>query len=201
MSRATTTIEPRYPTDPVFPLSVEQYHTMIETGVLTDDDPVELIEGVLVFHMPKSPAHEFVIDAAQEQVRRILPEGWTLRVQAPLTFVDGEPEPDLAIVRGSRRDYVSGHPSGSDAAIVMEISDSTLRRDRGAKLRSYARAGIGEYWIVNLESRAIEVYTDPDVTAAEPGYRSRVDVPADGRVAVRLGGTAVGEIEVASILP
>lgn len=201
MSRATTIIEPKYPTEPVFPLSVEQYHQMIEIGVLTDDDPVELIEGVLVFHMPKNPPHEFVVDAVQEQLRRMLPSAFMLRVEAPLTLTDGEPEPDLSLVRGSRRDYVDRHPSGDDALIVIEVADTSLRRDRSAKLRSYARAGIGEYWIVNLESRSIEVYTDPDRIAAEPTYRSRVDVPADGRVAVRLDGVVVGEIEVASILP
>jgi Uma2 family endonuclease len=84
--------------------------------------------------------------------------------------------------------------------MVIEVADTSLKRDRNAKLRSYARAGIGEYWIVNLESRAIEVYTDPD-SAAEPGYRSRVDVPADGRMAIKLDGKVVGEINIASILP
>jgi Uma2 family endonuclease len=200
MSQATSPIKPLYTTEPVFPLSVEQYHQMIETGVLTDDDPVELIEGVLVFHMPKNPQHRTVNRKLISIFDKLLPPGWFFQSQDPVTLPDGEPEPDGAVVRGSLDEYLDRHPSSDDVAMVIEVADTSLKRDRNAKLRSYARAGIGEYWIVNLESRAIEVYTDPD-SAAEPGYRSRVDVPADGRMAIKLDGKVVGEINIASILP
>src|SRR5216110_2691992 len=98
---------PVTPSEPVFRLSVEQYHTMIDAGVLTDDDPVELLEGVLVFKMPKKPPHRYVVQAAQDVIRAILPAGWGYQAQEPITLQDGEPEPDGAVIRGSQHDYLS----------------------------------------------------------------------------------------------
>ena len=77
------------PIYPIWRLSVDQYHRMIEAGILTDDDPVELIEGVLVFHMPKNPPHEYVIHAAQDAIRGLLPSGWLALTQTPVTLADG----------------------------------------------------------------------------------------------------------------
>ena len=131
---------------PLFRLSVEQYHAMIDAGVLTDDDPVELVEGVLVFKMPKKPPHTFVVEAVSEWIRAGLFPGWFFRQQEPITLEDGEPEPDGVIIRGPRQDYRTRHPGPADIALVIEVSDTTLRRDRGMKLRSYARASIQVYW-------------------------------------------------------
>jgi Uma2 family endonuclease len=204
MTRAATPIiTPRYPTDPVFPLSVEQYHSLICSGALTDDDPVELIEGVLVFHRPKNPPHEFVVHAVRDSLAAILARsGWTLRTQAPITLSDGEPEPDLLVARGTLRDYVNRHPDPTDTALVIEVSDATLLRDRGIKLRSYARAGIAEYWIVNLADRIVEVYVNPDPAASpDPTYRTRNDFRDDADLPVTLAGQRLGAIAVKSILP
>lgn len=199
MSRATSNLTPQYPTEPVFPLSVSQYHRMIAAGVVTEDDPVELIEGVLVFHMPKNPIHEFVLAACSEALGAIVPAGWMLRSQSPVTLPDGEPEPDFAVVRGSRHDYIDRHPGESDVALVIEVSDSTLARDRGMKLRSFARAGIGEYWIVNIESRAVEVYTTP--RRDESSYASRSDYPEAGEIPFYVGGVQKGVVRVSTLFP
>lgn len=199
MSRATSNLTPQVPTEPVFPLSVSQYHRMIAAGVVTEDDPVELIEGVLVFHMPKNPIHEFVLAACSDALRTLIPSGWMLRSQAPITLSDGEPEPDFAIVRGTRHDYVDRHPGAGDVALVIEVSDSTLARDRGMKLRSFARAGIAEYWIVNIESRTVEVYTSPH--PGDTQYASRVDHADGDDVALRIEGVQRGSIPVKALFP
>jgi Uma2 family endonuclease len=174
---------------------------MIRAGVVTDDDPIELIEGVLVFRTPKNPPHETCAGKSQDEFPRVLPRGWHLRLQAPVTLDDGEPEPDAAVVRGLRGDYAARHPSPSDLALVIEIADTTLRRDRGVKLRSYARAGIPTYWLINLEARTVEVYTKPEPNLPEPAYANRVDLGEHDSLDVVLDGNKVGTIAVRDLLP
>lgn len=201
MSTVHLSIPPQPSPEPVFRLSVEQYHTMIRTGVLTDDDPVELLEGILVFKMPKNPPHETALGKCQDELPRILPKTWILRVQAPITLRDGEPEPDLVIARGSRDNYAEHHPGPSDIGLVIEVADTTLARDQGIKLRSYARAGLGAYWIINLIDRHIEVYSDPDIGRFEPAYQSKtIFSPADS-IPVSLDGQTQGLLAVAQLLP
>lgn len=175
---------PVFPTEPVFPLSVEQYHAMIEAGTLTDDDPVELIEGVLVFRMPKNPPHAMSVGQFQDFVPAMLHPGWIVRLQESLTLADGEPEPDVVIARGNRRDYASRHPGPNDAGLVVEVADSTVSRDRGMKLRSYARAGIANYWIVNIPDQQLEMYSEPHAEGDKPSYRRRDDATLDQTVSL-----------------
>ena len=189
-------------TEPVFQLSVEQYHAMIEAGVITDGDPVELLEGVLVASMSKNPPHRYATRTLQKLVEAMLPAGWSYQAQDPITLEDGEPEPDGAVVRGADADYRTRHPRPAEISFVIEVADTTLSRDRGIKLRSYARAGIPIYWIVNLVDRRIEVYSQPVTDAgADPAYR-RIDLfgSAD-QVPVVVGETPVGSIAVAQLLP
>jgi Uma2 family endonuclease len=173
---------------------------MIESGVLTENDPVELLEGILVFKMPKKPSHPMAVRLLISVFDDLLPPGWHFRPQEPLTLEDGEPEPDGAVVRGGPRDYPDRHPGPADVALVIEVADTTLDRDRGIKLRSYARAGITVYWILDLVGRRVEVYTDPDTGAPQPAYRNRQVVGADASVPLDLRGERVGEIPVESIL-
>ena len=182
-------------------ISVEQYHSMIQTGVLTDDDPVELLEGMLLLKGPKNPPRQYVVQTAQEAIRTMLPAGWIYQPQDPITLKDGEPEPDGAVVRGSRGDYRTRHPGPADIALVMEVADSTLARDRGIKLRSYARAGIANYWIINLIDRCIEDYSRPDAAQAEPVYLDREIRRESESVSLRIGETECGTISVKSLLP
>lgn len=173
---------PLYVSEPVFPLSVEQYHSMIDAGTLGEDDPVELIEGALVFKMPKNPPHEASLGQIQDLFPSRLLPGWLLRLQAPITLSDSEPEPDATIVRGQRGDYRKRHPHADEVALVIEVANTTLPRDRGMKLRTYARAGVATYWIVNLVDRHIEVYTNPDgncyQTVREIRRGERLTLPA-----------------------
>jgi Uma2 family endonuclease len=167
-------------------LSVERYHHMIEAGVLDEDDPFELYEGVLVEKMPEGPNHADRISAIAEMIfGLLLTMEWRLRVQHPITTIDSEPEPDLAIVARAR--YAAAHPGPSDIAVVIEVAESSLARDRSTKQRIYARAGIARYVIVDLVDDAVEVYTEP-VAGADPHYASRQ--------VVRVGSIDLGPITV-----
>lgn len=186
----------------VFSISVERYHEMIDRGILTPDDPVELLEGVLVFKMPKKPFHRISTEKVREMLRHAVGNGWSVMSQEPVTLADGEPEPDAQVYRGVTTDYVDRHPGSGDVAIVVEVAESSLSRDRGIKLRSYARAGIPVYWIVNLIDRVVEVYTDPDPLAEpEPTYRNVTTFKPGDAVPVVVAGQNVGSINVSDILP
>jgi Uma2 family endonuclease len=179
------------PSEPIWRLSVEQYHAMIEAGILTDDDPVELLEGWLVFKMPKNPPHRITTRLLRAALEQLIPVGW---------YVDSqEPEPDVIVVRGDTRDYLDRHPGAADLAIVIEVADTTLQRDRTTKKRSYARAGVGIYWIVNLSEQQIESYTQP--IAATAAYQTSTDYRLQDSIPVLIAGVEVGRIAVESVLP
>jgi Uma2 family endonuclease len=189
------------PHDLIWRLRVEQYHAMIRAGILTADDPVELLEGWLVYKMPKNPPHRVATRLAQTALERILPTGWYVDTQAPITLEDSEPEPDLVVVRGEPRLYLDRHPGPAELALVVEVADASLIRDQGAKKRIYARAGIAVYWIINLPDRRCEVYTDPGAAGGEADYRQRHDYGPSDAVQLIIDGQAVGSIAVADVLP
>jgi Uma2 family endonuclease len=178
----------------VVPLSVDQYHSMREAGILDEDAPVELIDGLLVYKdrggaVPVSPLHTF----ATQRIARLAPaleeRGCHVRIENPITLPPShEPEPDGAVVQGRPEDYLERHPGPGDVLCVIEVSDSSLRNDRTIKQSIYAAAGIAQLIIVNLVESRIEVYEDPNV--AEKCYGlvrilHRGDTislfPADGR--------------------
>jgi Uma2 family endonuclease len=185
----------------VWRLSVDQYHAMIQAGILGEDDPVELLEGVLVEKMAKNPAHATAKRLLMEALRQVLPSGWFVDDQDPVTTADSEPEPDVVVLRGSPRDYSTRHPGPNDTGMVCEVADSSLRHDRRQKNRLYSRARIREYWIVNLIDRQVEVYTDPTGPTKEPDYRNRQDYTAGASVPVVVDGREVGRLSVADLLP
>jgi Uma2 family endonuclease len=189
------------PTDPIWRLSIDQYHQMIGGGILTDDDPVELLEGWLVTKMPKNPAHRVTTQLIREAIARLLPSNWFVDDQEPITTEESEPEPDVVIVRGQRRQYLDRHPHPQDIAVVVEVSDTTLQRDRTTKQRIYARAGIPTYWIVNLPDKRIEVYMVPSGPAKQPGYQHRQDFEPSETLPLVIDGTEVGRLLVHDLLP
>src|SRR6266545_7649231 len=123
------------PADVIWRFSVDQYHAIIRAGILTADDPVELLEGWLVTKMPKNPRHSVVTQQTREALVRVLPSGWYVNTQEPITTEDSEPEPDVAVVRGERRQYLDHHPGPQDVPLVIEVADSSLQRDRTLKKR------------------------------------------------------------------
>jgi Uma2 family endonuclease len=189
------------PTEPVWRFSVAQYHEMIRLGILTDDDPVELLEGWIIHKMPKNPPHRAATKLTRNALEEIVPEGWYVDGQEPITLEDSEPEPDVVVVQGNTRDYLDRHPGSQDLALVVEIADSTLERDRTSKKRLYARAGIPVYWIVNLPEEKLEVYTEPIDLAQEPTYQQRQDYSLSDEVSVAIEGREVGRLAVRDLLP
>jgi Uma2 family endonuclease len=185
----------KIPTHPIWQLTVEQYHTMISTEILMDGDPVELLEGWLVMKMPKNPPHSFTTQMLREVLAAMLPLGWFVDDQEPITAEDSEPEPDLSIVRGDRRMYSDRHPSPEDLGLVIEVADSSVECDRTIKKRIYARAGIPVYWIVNLPERQIEVYSQPDNSSERSDYQQCQIFDPTTEVPIYLHGEIVGGLK------
>ncbi|MDJ0706771.1 MAG: Uma2 family endonuclease [Leptolyngbyaceae cyanobacterium MO_188.B28] len=187
------------PQDLIWRMGVEKYHAMIEAGILTDDDPVELLEGWLVFKMPKNPPHRAATRLIRSALEQILPDGWYVDSQEPITLIDSEPEPNVVVVRGETRQYLDRHPGPADVVLVIEVSDTTLQRDRSAKKRAYARSGIPVYWIVNLSESQIEVYTNP--VQAQADYLQRRDYQISEYLQVEIKGKEVGKVEISTLFP
>jgi Uma2 family endonuclease len=153
-----------------------EYDRLVELGIL-QGEPLELIGGELIVAEPQGAYHSSGISVVEYAVRAVLPAGWIVRTQAPVSLDDeSEPEPDVAVVPGRPRDYREAHPARP--ALVIEISESSLGYDRERKGSLYARAGIQDYWIVNLVDRVLEVYRDPRPEPSAPpsapyGWRYR----------------------------
>ena len=182
------------PAEPIYRLTVAQYHDMIRHGILDEDDPIELLEGWLVPKMPKNPAHSAITQLLGKVLARRLPPDWHIRIQEPVTLEDSEPEPDIAVVRGDDRVFLDHHPGPADIGLLVEVADSSIIRDRGSKKRVYARAGIPIYWIVNLPDARVEVHSDPTGSAAEPDYRHHQDYGRGDEVPFTLAGHELGRI-------
>jgi Uma2 family endonuclease len=148
-----------------------EYERLIETGFFQPGDPVELIGGQLIVAEPQGSNHFTAIQAVEEALRAAFGAGWQVRGQGPVALdEESEPEPDVAVVPGSFRDYVAAHPSRP--VLVVEVSESSLALDRHHKGSLYARAGLDDYWIVNLADRVVEVYRNPGPDpAASFGWR------------------------------
>ena len=185
----------------LYRFSVPQYHKMIEIGVLTEDDNLELLDGYLVHKMTRNPPHDACLQLIQETLPRLLPAGWCLRMQSAITLSRSEPEPDGALVRGNARTYATHHPMPSDIGMVIEVADSTLDSDRIDKGRIYAEAGIACYWIINLVDRQIEVYTQPSGATTTPAFGHRQDYRMGDGVPLLLDAAVVGNIPVRELLP
>ena len=180
--------------------TVPQYQRMIETGILTGEDKVELLENYVVLKMPRNPRHDNALDRIDELLRPLKPAGWRLRGQSAVTLADSQPEPDFAFVRGDANTFASRHPVPADVGLLIEVADSSLSRDQQDKARIYARAGVPVYWVVNLVDRKVEVFTDPDPAASPPAYRSRQAYGPGDAVPLVLDGAAAGTVPAADLL-
>ena len=189
------------PNDLIGRLSIEQYHAIIQAGILTSDDSVELLEGWLVFKIPKNPPHRVTTRLVRTALENILPAGWYVDSQEPITLSNSEPEPDIVVVRGDTRQYLDRHPGAEDIALIIEVSDTTLQRDRTVKKRIYARAGISFYWIVNLVEEQVEVYSQPLVEVEQPDYSQRLDFGRSAVIPIIIEGREIGAIAVDALLP
>lgn len=182
--------------DVLWRMSVERYHSLIDAGAFDDNDRVELLEGVVFEKAPKNPDHRIATRQTCDALRDAIPAGWYVDEQSPVTTSTSEPEPDASIVRGRTADYRDRNPGPQDVALVVEVADSSLSRDRGLKLRIYARAGIAVYWILNLQTRALEIYTNPQGDE----YSMRVTLREAETAPLQIGDATV-HVRVAQLLP
>ena len=160
---------------PIYRLSVEQYQAMIRASIFEEGDRVELLDGLLVKKMSKNPPHRFATQSLRDLLVAMLPPGWFVDDQEPIATDDSVPEPDLGIYRGRRRDYLSQgrHPGAVDAAVVVEVSDSSLSLDRRTKAGIYARAG---YRLTGSSTSSIVASRS---TAIPPGRETRRRIGSD----------------------
>ena len=137
-------------------LSVEQYHRMADLNLIAAN--TELIRGALIQKMPKSPLHSSIVLLLTRHLISLEHHGFTLRSEQPLTLADSEPEPDIALVKGTVGDHVTQHPSTAELVIEVAVSSAVLDR---LKLALYAEAGVREYWIILADTRRVERYSEP----------------------------------------
>lgn len=141
--------------------SVEDFHRMAETGILSPDARVELINGEVVEMTPMGPRHANRMRIIARWLRRILGDGTTVSTQTPVTLASAEPFPDVTVARGPEERYEDAHPTPADVLLLVEIADSTVLYDRNVKSEMYARAGIAELWVVDLKRDALVVFRSP----------------------------------------
>ena len=137
-------------------LSVQDYHRLDEFN--ENGHRTELIRGIIIEKMSKSPLHARLAKRLYDILMRLLPPGFTVRKEDPLTFQDSEPEPDVSVVRGTEEDFLAAHPATAELVIEVAVFSASLDRENASL---YAEAGVKEYWIVLAEPRQIEVYQNP----------------------------------------
>jgi Uma2 family endonuclease len=178
------------------PLTTDQYHRMIDSGILEDGEPIELIEGALIYKDRRDDAGGIMTHGAQHlrvlnKLMALLSQ-WVasravfLQVQGPIVVSEtSEPEPDCCLVHGTPDDYADEVPQAADVLAVFEVAYSSLRSDRRTKQRLYANAGIPCYVIVNLQDHVVEVLSEPSTD--ESRYTAQAEFRQADIVAVSLG--------------
>jgi Uma2 family endonuclease len=177
-------------------LTVKQYDRMVEADVF-GKDRMELIEGLLVAHMPRSRQHIAAGNVGLRIISRVAPPGWHVIKRDPIAISDSSKlEPDLAVIRGDIEDYDDTDVTAADAAIVVEIGDSSDYRIQQGLKPIYAASGIPVYWIINLVDRQLEVYSEPE--GGE--YRGSHVFSPEQDVPLIIAGVEVGRIRVADLM-
>lgn len=176
--------------------SVAEYHRMVESGIFGSNGQVELLEGWIVNRMSHKPPHASSVTRVVTRVGRILPTGWTMRVQLPITLADSEPEPDVTLARGEEEIYDARHPGPADIGVLIEVGDSSVLSDRRYKGELYAKAKIPEFWLINLVERKIEIYTKP----RGGKYHKKIEYTESQTVPLVLDGVKIGDIPVSELM-
>jgi Uma2 family endonuclease len=148
--------------------TVDDYHRMVETGILTEGDRVELLEGQIIEMNPQLPPHAATTQRTFRYLDRLLESVAYIRMQLPVTLKPkSEPEPDIAVVRIDPNEYGDRHPAPDEIFLIIEVADSTLLGDRQQKAPIYAKAGIPDYWILDVNTRQVYVFREP----TQDGYQ------------------------------
>ncbi|CAN5832538.1 Uma2 family endonuclease [soil metagenome] len=151
-------------------ISVKEYDEMIRHGILTAEDKVELLNGVIIEKMPKGTKHSSANDRLTRLFYKLFGDDVIIRNQNPIWLDElSEPEPDIVLAKFDAHFYSEHHPTPEDVLLIIEISDSTLGRDRITKSLAYAKAGIRQYIVFNVQNNSLEDYRQP----AADGYQSK----------------------------
>jgi Uma2 family endonuclease len=144
--------------------TIAEYHRMIEVGIFREKERAELIEGEIIEMSPIGRLHAGTVDRIANTFSRRLGERAIVRVQNPVTFTDlvSEPEPDVTLLVPRPDFYTGGHPESADILLVVEVMDSSVAYDRAVKLPLYARAGVAEVWLANVNTHRVEGYRRPE---------------------------------------
>ena len=182
-------------------LSVAKYEEIVHLGILGPGDKVELLHGMLASKMGTHTPHAFATTTLMFLLYDRCRASWCVRSQQPVIVPDDSmPEPDVSVAPGSQRDYLKRHPTAEQTALVVEVSDSSLRLDLGGKLALYAAALIPEYWVVDLPGQKLHVHTLP-YGGERPGYRNVAVLGIGDEVPLTLRGESFGTLRVADFLP
>lgn len=157
--------------------TVSDYHRMLEAGILTEDDRVELICGEIIAMAPIGTRHATCVNGLNEILGQVLRRRAVVSIQNPVVVGEGsEPQPDIAVTRLPRSRYANAHPTPADIFLLIEVADTTAVHDREMKVPLYGKAGVPETWLIDLATRRIEAYREPSAN----GYRSlRYAYPGD----------------------
>lgn len=180
--------------------TLDEYHKMIDLGILKSGEPYELLEGNLVRKMSHGTAHDHVMDLLEGVFQLLAFGNWFVRCQRAVSLSPSAPEPDYAVVRGPRTRYASAHPGPADIGLIIEVSDTSLLIDRHDKGSIYARAGLPIYWVVNVADKVIEVYTQPTGQGEAAGYAKHDDYAIGASAPIVLDGNTIGSIAVAEVM-
>lgn len=176
-------------------MSVERYHELTAAGAFNEHDGVELLDGVVTEKMSKNPPHRFATRRCDLLLAEIIPPGWHVQNQEPVTLQNSEPEPDVAVIRGQLADYATRHPTNTEIELVVEVADTTVVTDR-YKAELYAGAGIPTYWLINLVDRCVEVMTQPQMKGDKAMYSHRSIQQITDSLDVMIGGQSAGKLNV-----
>lgn len=151
-------------------ITVEEYDLMIQSGVFDENEHIELLNGVIIEKMPKGTKHATLNDIIAARFINHLSEQVCVRNQNPIWLDDvSEPEPDIVLAKPPFARYFENHPTPEDIFLILEIADSTLGYDRNTKGAAYARAGIRQYILLNVQEKTLEDYREPDAD----GFQSK----------------------------
>ncbi|MBW4449517.1 MAG: Uma2 family endonuclease [Spirirestis rafaelensis WJT71-NPBG6] len=171
-------------------LTVQEYHRMAEAGIFHPEERLELIAGQIIRKSAKGTAHESAITRTERLLRQRLGEQVLLRLQSPIQLDDySEPEPDIAVVMPNPLDYDDHHPRPEEVFLLIEVADSSLKYDREVKTIAYAKSGIADYWILDVNQRKLHIYRLP----SPDGYQSETILSED----VTISPLAFGDCAIA----
>lgn len=156
--------------------TVADYHRMAETGILNEDERVELLEGKIIWMSAKGTAHSSAVGRTDYLLKNRLTNRAWVSIQNPIKLNErSEPEPDVAVVQIDPLDYADHHPTPSEVYLIIEVADSSLKFDCETKAKAYAQAGIADYWVLDVVERQLYVFREPN----QEGYQSKVILGED----------------------